>query len=103
VYSHLVLILAAALVIGLIGFGIVAFVTGGAAGLESHERDSNANALPAEVTAEALSEVRVDVVLRGYRMDQVDGLIDRLATELRQRDEIIVALRSPVEAPADGA
>jgi DivIVA domain-containing protein len=101
VYSHLMLILAAGLVIGLIGFGIVAFVTGGAAGLESYERDSAASDVPAELTADAVSAVRFDVVLRGYRMDQVDALIDRFVAELRDRDQQLAARAadSPPVAP----
>lgn len=34
-----------------------------------------------------------DVGLRGYRMSQVDGVVDRLRRELREKDEEIAVLR----------
>ncbi|GAA2033887.1 hypothetical protein GCM10009740_25560 [Terrabacter terrae] len=43
-----------------------------------------------------------DVGLRGYRMSQVDGVVDRLRRELRQKDEEIAVLRgeqSPGQPP----
>jgi DivIVA domain-containing protein len=43
--------------------------------------------------ADGVREVRFDIGLRGYRMDQVDTTLDRLAGELRSRDEELAALR----------
>lgn len=38
-------------------------------------------------------ELVFDVALRGYRMSQVDAVIDRVRRELRDRDEEIAVLR----------
>ena len=42
--------------------------------------------------AEALERVRFGMALRGYRMAEVDDLLDRLAAELRERDARLAAL-----------
>lgn len=48
-----------------------------------------------------LAELRFDVTARGYRMSQVDGVVDRLRRELREKDEHIAFLRSgSVRTPA---
>lgn len=46
-----------------------------------------------DVAPTDLEELRFDAALRGYRMDQVDEVLDRLVGELRRRDEEIAALR----------
>ena len=43
---------------------------------------------------EDLDELRFDVNVRGYRMSQVDGVVDRLRRELREKDEHIAFLES---------
>ncbi len=43
--------------------------------------------------AQSVREVRLDVAVRGYRMDQVDGVLQRLAEELSMRDAEIARLR----------
>ncbi|MDT4903583.1 MAG: hypothetical protein QOH52_1599, partial [Pseudonocardiales bacterium] len=48
-----------------------------------------------------VDSVRLPVALRGYRFAETDILLDRLAGELRARDEEIARLRG--HAPADGA
>ena len=55
---------------------------------------------------EDLAELTFDVTARGYRMSQVDGVVDRLRRELREKDEQIAFLRSgsvrtPEETAAD--
>jgi DivIVA domain-containing protein len=53
---------------------------------------------------EDLAELRFDVTARGYRMSQVDGVVDRLRRELREKDEHIAFLRSgSVRTPAETA
>jgi hypothetical protein len=42
-----------------------------------------------------------DVSARGYRMGQVDGVIDRLRRELREKDEQIAVLRGDATEPDD--
>jgi DivIVA domain-containing protein len=53
-----------------------------------------------------LRALRLSVVLRGYRMDEVDWLLDRLSEQVDTRDREIARLRSvlhvePVTGPAD--
>lgn len=43
-----------------------------------------------------LQQVRFDVAARGYRMDEVDGLLDRLAADMAEKDATISALRERV-------
>lgn len=41
-----------------------------------------------------IERVRLDQSLRGYRMDQVDAVLDRLTQELRVRDRELAELRA---------
>lgn len=58
-------------------------------------RDDRPWELPADQTirAEAVASVRLPVALRGYRFAETDVLLDRLAEELRARDELIAELQ----------
>ncbi len=49
--------------------------------------------------SEAIRALRISVVLRGYRMDEVDWILDMLAKQLDERDAEITRLRAG--APAD--
>ncbi|MBO0594408.1 DivIVA domain-containing protein [Nesterenkonia sp. E16_7] len=65
--------------------------------------DSDVDALllrePARpITADDLQEVRLDSALRGYRMDQVDRLLDALGEQLRE----LQGLRSEPTSGAPG-
>lgn len=51
-----------------------------------------------ELTSADIDAVRFDTVVRGYRMDQVDDVLDRVRAELARRDEELRELRS--RAPA---
>jgi hypothetical protein len=44
------------------------------------------------LSAQDLAELHIDQALRGYRMDQVDEVIDALGTRLRQLESEIAAL-----------
>ncbi|MDE9365801.1 DivIVA domain-containing protein [Luteipulveratus sp. YIM 133132] len=46
------------------------------------------------VTEDDLDALRLDQTLRGYRMSQVDGVLDRLRDELLSRDREIERLRA---------
>jgi DivIVA domain-containing protein len=46
-----------------------------------------------QLDAQDVLEVRLPVALRGYRFAETDSLLDRLAEELRQRDEELAELR----------
>jgi len=43
---------------------------------------------PGPVGPDDLERIGFDRAVRGYRMDQVDDVIDRLRDELRERDEL---------------
>lgn len=57
--------------------------------------------LPDDVVPSDLEVLRFDAALRGYRMDQVDAVIDRLADELRRRDDEIAVLRAAATGGRD--
>lgn len=73
----------AALVVGRVGGGM-----GGATSTLAHEP------LPErELHDDDVAALRFDVGARGYRMSQVDSVLDRLRRELREKDEQIAVLR----------
>ncbi|HWC21468.1 MAG TPA: DivIVA domain-containing protein [Flexivirga sp.] len=53
------------------------------------------------VTAEDVEQVRFDQTLRGYRMGQVDEVLDRLRAELQARDDEIAMLRGDARPVRD--
>jgi DivIVA domain-containing protein len=46
------------------------------------------------IAVDDVERVRFSPALRGYRMDEVDDVLDRLTEELRRRDEEIAELRA---------
>lgn len=48
-----------------------------------------------EVHADEVAAVRFTTALRGYRMAEVDAVLDRLTAELEARDERIDRLENP--------
>ena len=82
----LVLLLVVLAVIG----GIAVVATGRWGGLPDAEPErSPRGALPAdgEVDRPAVDGLRFSLALRGYRMDEVDEVLDRLVDELDRRGE----------------
>jgi DivIVA domain-containing protein len=53
--------------------------------------------LPAtgQLVAEDVARIRLPVALRGYRMTEVDAVLDRLAVELELRDRRLAELTRP--------
>jgi DivIVA domain-containing protein len=49
--------------------------------------------LPDHPSASDVGRIRFSLGLRGYRMDQVDEVLDRLAEALAERDALIEALQ----------
>lgn len=49
------------------------------------------------VTADDVLDVRMSVTVRGYRMTEVDWLLERLAAALEERDAQVAALRARLE------
>ena len=77
------------LVIGLAILAGVAVVASGRAGAAAPTSpDRPPLALPADraLAAEDLADVRFSVGFRGYRMDQVDALLDRIQREWPTRE-----------------
>lgn len=76
------------------------------AGRFSGQLDDSVRTTPFEplpsgpVTADEVASVRFDQTVRGYRMGQVDDVLDRLRDELAQRDAEIARLRA-AESPSD--
>lgn len=97
----LVEVLIAALVVG----GVGALVAGRLPGLAEVPADDAGDGLPeGRLSAEDLERARFPLAFRGYRMADVDAVLDRLRGDLRERDEQIERLRAPQPVVAyDGA
>ncbi len=70
--------------------GVVAVVaTGRGGGLDEVFDDRPDARVPADgpLRADDLRRVRFSTALRGYRMAEVDALLDRLTAELEERDD----------------
>nr|WP_228720881.1 DivIVA domain-containing protein [Arthrobacter sp. 260] len=65
----------------------------GFAGLVEPTPSLPAVLLPDEPDAADVGAIRFAPALRGYRMDQVDEVLDRLAAALEERDATIAELR----------
>jgi len=83
-----------ALVVAALAFAVVAVVTGRTEVMADMPPDA-APGLPAErpVRSDDVAAARFDLAFRGYRMDQVDALLERLSVEFAARDEEIASLR----------
>jgi DivIVA domain-containing protein len=85
------------LVVMVVVLGAAALVALGAGGsLPEAEQDRITVRLPQEraLNRQDVDELRLPMALRGYRMDEVDDLLDRLAAELAQRDVRIAELEA---------
>jgi DivIVA domain-containing protein len=67
--------------------GVALFAAGKGAPLQEVYDDRPDALVPAEgpLTADDLRRVRFSIALRGYRMSEVDALLDRLAAEREHR------------------
>jgi len=72
--------------------GVAVLAAGRGAPLAEEYDDRPDSAVPADGTLrpEDLRRVRFSLAVRGYRMSEVDALLDRLARELERRDERVV-------------
>lgn len=95
--SFLGWVLTAALVAAVI-FAVVVAVTGRADVMAEMPPDAVPLGLPADrpLRPEDVQQVRLDLAFRGYRMDQVDAVLERLAEDLATRDREIDRLRARV-------
>lgn len=53
------------------------------------------------VDESAVASVKFDTGLRGYRTEQVDAALSRLAWEIGRRDEMLAVLQSKLDGAAD--
>lgn len=94
-------------VVAVLALGAAAVAAAGGFGeLPPPVRDTYAATLPdGPLSADALQGLRFGVTLRGYAMDQVDDLLDRLAAEIEARDARIAELtgvRTPARVALEG-
>ncbi|WP_347059569.1 DivIVA domain-containing protein [Blastococcus sp. HT6-30] len=99
--SFLVFVVAALLVGGVL-FVVAALLLGRGETQPPAEPDRSPVHLPDDrrVVSEDVRSLRISVTLRGYRMAEVDWLIDQLALALDERDAEIAALRAELAARA---
>jgi len=89
---ELLFILLALVLLGAVA--VVAAGRGDALGEPGHDRPPLG--LPeGRLTADDLAGLRFSAAFRGYRMDQVDEVLDRLQAELARRDARISELEGP--------
>jgi DivIVA domain-containing protein len=95
VSMYIVFVVVAAVVV----FAVAAAAVGHGGGLEEPFPDMERPYLPdGKVEAVDIDDVHFAVAFRGYRMDQVDSVLDRLAEELIRRDQHIGRLERIVHA-----
>ncbi len=100
--DFLLLVVAAFIAAGVV-FAVFSFALGRTPGMADPEPDGVAEPLPDHpLGADDLDDVRFDVVLRGYRMDQVDAVVNRVANDLRQLQEQVESLESQLAAYHQG-
>ncbi|MGE7436891.1 DivIVA domain-containing protein [Kitasatospora sp. NPDC001175] len=93
-----VIVAAMAVVVG--GAALVAL--GGGGGLQEAVPDRITARLPQDrpLSRHDVDEIRLPMALRGYRMDEVDDVLDRLGAELAHRDSRIAELEAAAAVPA---
>ena len=91
----------AVVIIAALGVAAIA-AAGGLGGMTKEPvRDVYRQDLPDDrmLAAAELNALRFGTALRGYAMDQVDDVLDRLAREIEERDQLIAQLRASQPAP----
>jgi DivIVA domain-containing protein len=89
VSSVLLLVLLAVIAV----IAVVAVGRGGSLGDVEPDRSPRGELPRGEVDRAAIDSLRFTVGFRGYRMDEVDAVLDRLAAELQARDARIAELQ----------
>lgn len=74
-------------VVAAIVFGVVALALGRAEGMRPAPPDTGAVGVPdGPVTPAAIERTRFGLAFRGYRMGEVDAVLDRLRDDIARRD-----------------
>jgi DivIVA domain-containing protein len=92
--------------VAVVALGVAAVVAAGGGGSMPKEpvRDTYAMTLPEEpLDGDGLRRLRFGIALRGYAMDQVDDVLDRLAAELDARDARVAELSAELATARGGA
>jgi DivIVA domain-containing protein len=89
-----------ALVVAGAVFAVVVVMTGRADLMADMPRDGVPTSLPQgrPILAAEVGQLRFDLALRGYRMDQVDRTLDRLRADLAFREAEVDSLRRQLSA-----
>lgn len=97
----LLLVVAALAVVGVVAAVAVGAVGGGLpAPSRERPRAELPPVAPGALREDDLAALRLSTAVRGYRMDEVDAVLDRLRSELAARDAVPVpALPHPAHAP----
>ncbi len=93
----------AVVIVAALGVAAVA-AAGGLGGMAKEPvRDVYRQDLPEDrpLVASDIDGLRLGTALRGYAMDQVDDILDRLSREITERDELIAQLRAAQPALDD--
>ena len=86
--------------VAVVALGVAAIVAAGGGGSMAREpvRDTYAMTVSEDpLDGEAVRSLRFGVALRGYAMDQVDDVLDRLAAELDARDATVAELSARLD------
>jgi DivIVA domain-containing protein len=90
------------LIVALMGaVAVVAAGRGGAMAEVYDDRPDSRVQADGPLTSEDVRRVRFSTAFRGYRMSEVDALLDRLAVELDEARQDRVATQAP-QVPEDG-
>ncbi len=102
--AQVLLLLVVALTVGAVVFGVMVLVSGGDPGLREVEPDGRGLPLPSNrpLVEQDVTKATFDLGLRGYRMDQVDRALKRVAYDIGYKEELINVLTAEVEALRDG-
>ena len=87
-------------VVAIAALGVAAMAAAGGVGEMSSEPvyDTYRQSLPeGPLQADDIRAARFGMALRGYAMDQVDDLLDRLSQEVAERDALIAELTGRAE------
>jgi hypothetical protein len=101
---NILLLLVIAVTVGAVVFGVMTLVTGGDPGLTPAEPDSRARPLPSDrpLVEGDIGRVTFDTAWRGYRMDQTDQTLRRLAYDIGYKCELIEVLEAEIAALREG-
>lgn len=90
------------LIVALLGaVAVVAAGRGGSMAEVYDDRPDSRVQADGPLTSEDVRRVRFSTAFRGYRMSEVDALLDRLAVELDEARQSAVARQAP-QVPEDG-